>query len=286
MTTSNGRQSTQDVFGPLISGQWVAEHIDAPDVRVIDLRWYLDHRSGHAAYLAGHIPGAVFVDLDGPITGRTGEGLHPLPQLQNFERAMRDAGVNHHDRVVVYDDDGGFPAARLWWLLRYFGHRTVAVLDGGLSQWPGALSTAESRHQGGDFIAKPPTTDRAIGYEDVRRLPPSVLLLDARRPSRFRGEFEPREPRAGHIPGARNAHWRDNLGADQRFLSPEQLRHRFTSLGVRDGFEVVAYCGSGITACHNLLALELAGLPGGKLYPGSWSDWSYRPDAPAATGDA
>jgi thiosulfate/3-mercaptopyruvate sulfurtransferase len=272
-------------FGPLVEGRWLLDNLDRPDLRVIDFRWYLDGRSGQDAYRAGHIPGAVFVDLDREVTGKTGGGRHPLPDREAFERAMRAAGVAEDSRVVVYDDQGGFSAARLWFLLRYFGHPSASVLDGGLAAWPGDMSTEEVRPPAGDFRAAPPRENMKVDYEDLRRPLDRVTILDARSPERYRGEVEPLDPQAGHIPGARNAPWQGNLDGSQRYLSPAQLRQRFTELGVRDGADVVAYCGSGVSACQNLLALEVAGFPGARLYPGSWSEWSRKADAPVATGN-
>jgi len=272
-------------MGPLVDPGWLADHLDDPRVLVVDFRWYLDGRSGLEAYRSGHIPGAVFVDLDGEVTGpRPGAGRHPLPDGEAFQRAMRQAGVNRDSLVVVYDDQGGSPAARLWWLLRYFGHDEAAVLDGGLGAWTGELRTGDEAAPSGDFVAAEPRLDMKLDYEAVRELTGSHLLLDARPPVRFRGEQEPVDPVAGHIPGARNAPWEENLGPDQRLLSPEDLRRRFAATGVEDASNVVAYCGSGVSACMNLLAMEVAGLAGARLYPGSWSDWSKHPDAEIATG--
>jgi thiosulfate/3-mercaptopyruvate sulfurtransferase len=197
---------------------------------------------------------------------------------------MRRAGVRHDSRVVVYDDLGGFSAARLWWLLRYFGHPAVAVLDGGLQSWAGELSTEPETAGEDDFVAAAEQAQMKLDYPEVRSQGDRLVLLDARAPERFRGEVEPIDPRAGHIPGARSRPWQANLDQHRRFLSPEALRQGFEELGVRSGPEAVAYCGSGVSACHNLLALEIAGMPGGRLYPGSWSDWSTRPDAPVESG--
>lgn len=272
-------------FGPLAAAAWLAQHDDDPTVRVIDLRWYLDGRSGRAAYDAGHVPGAVFVDLDRVSGHELGRGRHPLPEPGQFERAMREAGVCGDSTVVVYDDAGGTVAARLWWMLRYFGHHRVAVLDGGLQAWPGPLSTEAFQPAPCDFVAAPPRTGMKVEHEDVRQLPPGAVLLDARAGERYRGETEPIDPKAGHIPGARSAPATGNLTVDRRFRPPDELRQRYEAAGVSDGASVVVYCGSGVNACHDLLALELAGLPGARLYPGSWSEWCTRPDAPVATGD-
>ncbi len=272
-------------FGPLIDAAWLADHREEPDVRVIDFRWYLDGRSGRAAYDAGHVPGAAFVYLE-EVTGHaSGAGRHPLPDGPAFERAMRAAGVGRGSRVVAYDDQGGYTAARLWWLLRYFGHDAAAVLDGGIQGWRGPLTAGSEKPAAGDFLAGPPREQLKVDYEALRESRGDLVLLDARAPERYRGAVEPVDPRAGHIPGARSAHYRGNLDATLRLLPAEVLRQRFAELGVTDGSRVVAYCGSGVSACQNLLAMEVAGLPGARLYPGSWSDWSSRPEAPAATAE-
>ena len=272
--------------GPLVDASWLAGHLDDPRVRVIDFRWE-EGRPGRAGYEAGHIPGAAFVDLEaeGSSGHGTGGGRHPLPQRGDFEEAMRAAGVDRDSLVVVYDDHGGFTACRLWWMLRYFGHAAVAVLDGGLAGWTGPLETGSPTIPRGDVVAREPRTGMKLDYDDVRHLPRDAVLLDARRAERYRGEEEPVDPRAGHIPGARSAPWGGNLDEGGRLRSPDELRRRFGDLGVHEGADVVAYCGSGVSACVNLLALEVAGLPGARLYPGSWSDWSTRPEAPVATGD-
>ncbi len=270
-------------FGPLVSPEWLNDHLHDPDLRVVDLRWYLDGRSGRAAYEGGHIPGAVFVDLESELSRRDGPGRHPLPERGRFAAAMRRAGVGRSTRVVGYDDVGGSVAARLWWLLRHFGHRAQAILDGGIRVWPGELEPGTNRVPPGDFSAARPRPGELADFEAVRDRPDGVLVLDARLPKRYRGEEEPVDPRAGHIPGARSAFWRGNLDAGGRFLDPGSLRRHYAELGVDDGRRVIAQCGSGVNACHLVLALELAGLPGGRLYEGSWSDWSRR-DAPLATG--
>jgi thiosulfate/3-mercaptopyruvate sulfurtransferase len=271
--------------GPLVDAAWLVDHHRDSDVRVVDLRWYLDGRSGQAAYDAGHVPGAVFVDLDAISGHEPGRGRHPLPEPGVFEAAMRAAGVGRDTTVVVYDDAGGSVAARLWWLLRYFGHDRAAVLDGGIQAWPGELGTEAERPPAGDFTAGAPREELKLEYEDVRRLPAGTLLLDARAGERYRGETEPVDPVGGHIPGARNAPATGNLGGDRRFRSPEELRRRYVALGAGAEREVVVYCGSGVSACHDLLAMELAGLTGARLYPGSWSEWTAHADAPVATGE-
>lgn len=265
--------------------EWLLEHVTDPDVRVIDFRWYLDGRDGPAAYRAGHIPGAVFLDL-ADVTGETGPGRHPLPSPERFAAALRAAGVSRSTRVVAYDDATSIPtAARLWWLLRHFGHAQAAVLDGGIQAWPGTLERGDEPPPApGDFQAAEPLLDEVVDAERVRDRAPETILIDARAPERYRGETEPVDPRAGHIRGALSAPWDSNLSPDGRMRSPEELRRRFAELGIAEGQQVIAYCGSGVSASHDLLALEVAGLPGGRLYEGSWSDWSRRDDLPAATG--
>lgn len=270
-------------FGPLVSAEWLQEHFRDPDVTVIDFRWYLLDRNGRDEYLRGHIPGAVFVDL-AAVTGaasKTNRGRHPLPANWQLQDEMQKAGVGEATKVVVYDDAGGSVASRLWFLLGWFGHGAQAVLDGGLQAWRGPIATgSESPPLRGAFRSKPPDRTRILEFEAVQQLE-GVPLLDARAGDRYRGEREPVDPKAGHIPGALSAPWSDNLGPDDRFKSPAELRTRFTELGADNG--AVLYCGSGVNATHDLLAMEIAGLSGGRLYAGSWSDWSNR-DAPVATG--
>jgi len=268
-------------FGPIVSPEWLRDHIDDPGLRVIDFRWSLKGGSGREAYDHAHIPGAVFVELEA-VTGKEGGGRHPLPAGEQFEREMRKAGVSPDTSVVVYDDAGGSIAARLWFLLRWFGHESQAVLDGGIGAWRGSLEERAQPVSQGTFRAARPDRSRVLDFDEVRRLTGAVLL-DARLGERYRGEVEPVDPKAGHIPGALSAPWQENLGPDGRFKSPEELRRRFADLGVDDETGAVAYCGSGVNATHDLLAMEIAGLKNGRLYAGSWSDWSNR-DAPIATG--
>ena len=277
-------------FGPLVSPDWLREHGADKDLRIVDFRWYLTGRQGRDAYLGGHIPGAVFVDLDA-VTGK-GPGRHPLPAKQQFQDEMRRAGISDSTRVVVYDDAGGSIAARLWFLLGWFGHGAQAVLDSGLQGWGQPLEVEVPAVPAGKFKARAPQRSRILDFEQVSRLSKGGrggagarrVLIDARVGERYRGEREPIDPKKGHIPGAVSAPWIDNLDADARFKSPEELRRRYEALGVDGNNGAVVYCGSGVNACHDLLALELAGLSDVRLYEGSWSDWSSR-DAPVATGD-
>ncbi len=265
-------------FGPLVDAGWLRAHLGDEDVRVVDFRWYLQGREGRDEYAKGHIPGAVFVGLE-EVTGE-GPGRHPLPSRGQFEAAMRRAGVNTQTRVVVYDDSGGSVAARLWFLLCLFGHDRQAVLDGGLQAWGGPVDTAAPGVRAGDFIAAEPDRSLILDFEAVRATR-DMPVIDARLGERYRGETEPVDPRAGHIPGALNAPYTGNLDAERRFKPPAELRARYAELGAEQG--AVFYCGSGVNATHDILAMEVAGLPGARLYEGSWSDWSRR-DLPLATG--
>jgi thiosulfate/3-mercaptopyruvate sulfurtransferase len=269
-----------------VSALLTTEELAALAPALLDVRWSLGGPPGRAEYERGHIPGAVFVDLDAELAAPPGPGgRHPLPDRAAFEAAMRRAGVRSDRPVVVYDDSGSAGAARAWWLLRYFGHPDVRVLDGGLAAWVASgrpLSIDAPVPEPGDFDARPggmPVVDAA----GAASLAEWGVLLDARAPERFRGEREPIDPVAGHIPGAVNAPSADNVGADGRFLAAAALRDRFAAAGVREGIDVGAYCGSGVTAAHEVLALELAGFRAA-LYPGSWSEWITDPDRPVAGG--
>ncbi len=266
-------------FGPLVDAGWLREHLADADVRVIDFRWYLQGRDGRSEYQRGHIPGAVFVDLEA-VTGSHGAGRHPLPTSSQFEREMQKAGVSSSTRVVAYDDAGGSVAARLWFLLGYFGHRAQAVLDGGLPVWSSPLETEAPGVVPGDFTSQPPDQSLVLDFEAVRKLR-DVPVVDARAGDRYRGEREPVDPKAGHIPGAVSAPFSENLGADGRFKSAHELRAQYERLGAAEG--AVFYCGSGVNATHHLIGMQIAGLPNARLYAGAWSDWSRR-DAPVATG--
>jgi thiosulfate/3-mercaptopyruvate sulfurtransferase len=250
-----------------------------PRPTLLDVRWELGRPSQRDAYEAVHIPGAAFVDLDAELSGPPGSGgRHPLPDPEPFQAAMRAAGVSNGRLIVCYD---GAAAARAWWLLRYFGHEQVAVLDGGLEAWVsagGPLESGAPTIEPGNFTARPggmPLLD-APGAAEIAS---NGVLLDARAPERYRGDVEPVDPVAGHIPGARNRPATDNLLPDGRFRPGEVLRRQFARLGVRDDADVGAYCGSGVTAAQEVLALELAGCSAA-LYVGSWSEWITDPDRP------
>ena len=256
--------------------------------RLLDVRWKLGGPPGRPLYEAGHIPGAVYVDLDTELAGHglPTDGRHPLPGVGVLQAAARRWGLNRGERVVVYDDLSALSAARAWWLLRYAGVDQVRVLDGGLAAWIRAGFPLES----GDVIPEPGTIELSYGHlpaldgDAAAAVARDGVLLDARAGERYRGAVEPFDPRAGHIPGALSAPTSDNLGADGRFLTPDRLAARFAALGVTADGPVGAYCGSGVTAAHEVLALELAGFDG-VVYPGSWSAWSNDPDRPVATGD-
>ncbi|MDQ6857292.1 MAG: sulfurtransferase [Candidatus Dormibacteraeota bacterium] len=254
---------------------------------LLDVRWSLGGPPGLQEYRAGHLPGARFIDLDHDLAGPPGRGRgrHPLPDTAVFEAAMRGAGVSDGSAVVVYDAGGGLSAARAWWLLRHHGHRDVRLLDGGLAAWVAdghQLDADEPPTSRGDFTAGPGTTP-LLDAAGAARLAREGVLLDARAGQRFRGENEPIDPVAGHIPGARSAPTTGNLWADGTFLAPDALRARFSELGASRDAAVGAYCGSGVTAAHEVLALALAGIPAA-LYAGSWSEWVSDRSRPVAVG--
>lgn len=283
---------------PLVSAEWLAAHLG--DVVVADVRWYLDGRSGHDAYLQGHIPGAVFVDLDRDLSAppEQSRGRHPLPEPEEFARAMGARGIGDADPVVAYDDNGGSIAARLWWMLDAAG-RQAAVLNGGLQAWLGKggaaaagapgrpLEAGEARRPAATFTPQPWPAKLLASADDIDRLrgDQEALVIDARAPERYSGALESIDPRAGHIPGAWNAPWAGNLNpGNGRFRDPGALRGRFAALGPGQPSEIAVYCGSGVTACHDVLALRLAGIQA-RLYVGSWSQWSADKERPLATGD-
>jgi thiosulfate/3-mercaptopyruvate sulfurtransferase len=246
----------------------------APPV-VLDVRWHLAGPPGIEAYRRGHLPGAVFVDLDRDLAGPPGPaGRHPLPPAGAFQEAMRRAGVARDSLVVVYDDADSTAAGRAWWILRYFGHLRVRVLDGGYRAWVESgrpVTSAVPAPAPGDFTARPGGLP-LLDADGAAALAGDGVLLDARAGERFRGEVEPIDPVAGHIPGAVSAPTVGNVGVDGRFLPPELLRERFAKLGATDAVDVGVYCGSGVTAAHEVLALSVAGVPAA-LYVGSWSNW-------------
>jgi thiosulfate/3-mercaptopyruvate sulfurtransferase len=274
---------------PLISAKALAAALDAAKPpTVLDVRWQLAGGADRAAYQAGHVAAAAFVDLDRDLAGPAGDGgRHPLPERAMFEAAMRRCGVRNDRPVVAYDAGDLLGAARAWWVLGWFGHRDVRVLAGGLRAWVDAglpLVTTEPARVASEFTARPGGRP-ALDATDAARVAREGALLDARTPVRFRGEEEPVDPVAGRVPGARNAPHASMFDADGRLLPPEALRKRFAELVVGDGTEVGAYCGSGVTAAVSVLALTVAGYDGAALYPGSWSEWITDPSRPVATGE-
>lgn len=257
--------------------------LGAPRLRLFDCRFSLaDPWRGRADYHAGRIAGAVYVHLDRDLAQNPGggRGRHPLPAMQTFVRTLRRLGLKAGDDAVVYDDAGGAIAARMWWMLRWAGHESARLLNGGLQAWlragfaldtaPPSLSSSPSR-----FTAIADDTMTVNTAEVEQRAQKRFILVDARAAVRYRGEKEPIDPVAGHIPGALNLPFEENLDGDGRFLAPQKLRERFARIGVdeKNAAAVVHMCGSGVTACHNVLAMECAGLGGSHLYPGSWSAW-------------
>ncbi|MGV9251088.1 sulfurtransferase [Streptomyces sp. NPDC003697] len=276
----------------IISAADLASELAGPNPPVLlDVRWQLSVAraageppfDGRAAYRAGHLPGAVYVDLDRELAAPPGAGgRHPLPDVGEFGAAMRRAGVSSGRPVIVYDGGQGWAAARAWWLLRWAGHPDVRVLDGGLTAWDGPLETAVPEPAEGDFSPAPGDLP-LLDADAAGALARSGLLFDARAGERYRGEVEPIDPVGGHIPGAVSAPTTENVGPDGRFLSAEQLRARFEALGADGGRDVGVYCGSGVSAAHEVLALAVAGIPAA-LYAGSWSEWVSDPARPVAAG--
>lgn len=257
---------------------------DNPPV-ILDVRWQLGDDRGHDHYREGHVPGAVFVDLDRELAAAPSpqRGRHPLPDITDLQAAARRWGIDDRSPVVVYDDVGNLASARAWWLLRWGGHSDVRLLDGGLGAWRDAglrLSSGDTTPRAGSVTLTP-------GHLPVAEIDEvaatSARVVDARATERYRGEVEPVDPRAGHIPGAISVPTAGNVGADGRFLPADDIRKRFADNGIGDSDEVIAYCGSGINAAHEIAALEIAGIRA-TLFPGSWSQWSSDPDRPVATG--
>jgi thiosulfate/3-mercaptopyruvate sulfurtransferase len=283
-------------YDTLISAEKLATELaSAAPPLVFDCSFDLTNPdAGRQAYEAAHLPGAFYLHLETVLSGRkTGfNGRHPLPGRDTFAESMAALGVSDDTQVVAYDNSGGMYAARLWWMLRWAGHDAAAVLDGGLAAWKNASlplsSEASSAPPRGRFSLRESLV-HTLGYSDIQANigSPAKLVIDARAPDRFRGENETLDKIGGHIPGARNRLFKDNLGADGRFKPADQLRAEFDAVtGGRPAHELVNQCGSGVTACHNILAMEIAGLRGSALYPGSWSEYSAQPDANIAVGDS
>lgn len=283
-------------YTTLISAVELTQNLATPDWVILDCRHDLAHpAAGLSAFNAGHIPHAQFVhldnDLSGPKIGPDGQfrGRHPLPQRDVFIDTLRDWGINDSTQVIAYDAQGGMFAARLWWMLRWVGHDAVAVLDGGFPAWAllheVPLSAEHAAILRGTIKDRAPSVGTVSAADLLANLASPVrTVLDARAPDRFRGENETLDAVGGHIPGAKNRFFRDNLQADGCFKPAAQLRAEFGAI-ISEPQATVSQCGSGVTACHNLLAMEIAGLPGAALYPGSWSEWCADPARPVATGD-
>jgi thiosulfate/3-mercaptopyruvate sulfurtransferase len=280
-------------FSTIVDTATLASHLDDPGWLAVDARAALgDLDYGRHAYDEAHVPGAVFADLNRDLSTEpgNGRGRHPLPDLATMVATFGSLGIGPGTQVVVYDDADGMYASRLWWMLRYLGHDAVAVLDGGWSKWRAEdrpVSAERVRPAPREFrgVANPAMTIDAVEV-DALRADASQLLVDSRSPDRYRGENETIDPVAGHIPGARNRFFKTNVNADGTMRAAEDLRREFEALldGVRPE-RVAFYCGSGVTACQNLLAIEHAGLAGARLYPGSWSEWISDPAHAIATGD-
>jgi thiosulfate/3-mercaptopyruvate sulfurtransferase len=275
-------------FTTLISTNALAARLGDPAYTIVDCRFRLDDVGwGEREWRAGHIPGAVYAhldrDLSAPKTGKNGR--HPLPDVAVLARTLGRLGISSGRQVVAYDQDNGMFASRLWWLLRWVGHDAVAVLDGGFAKWVSegrSISTIEEQHEPGEFHPAP-RAGMTVAADEVNALrrDPNWRLVDSRAPERYRGEVEPMDPVAGHIPGAANHFFQENIGERGTFRTPEDLRARFAPVfGGVPPDHVVFYCGSGVQACQNLLALEHAGVSGVKLYPGSWSEWCSDPSRP------
>jgi thiosulfate/3-mercaptopyruvate sulfurtransferase len=278
-----------DVIAPVVDASFLAAH---PGAVVADVRWYLDGRDGRTAFESAHLPGAVWVDLEAALAGHdqpTTEGRHPFPTPGAFARSMGELGIGDDSLVVAYDDGGGMTAGRLVAMLRMIG-RDAAVLDGGLTVWTNEGRPVESgpavQPTSAEFTAVPWPADRFASADDAfANAALGGAVIDARAAERFTGEVALIDPRPGHIPGARNAPWASVLGPDGRFRSPDELRAHFEALGADDG-STIAYCGSGVSACMNVLAMEMAGLTPPRLFVASWSGWSADDSRPVELGPA
>lgn len=276
---------------PIVSPEWVLGRLGDDSVFLADVRWYLDGRSGREAFEAGHLPGATFVDMDTDLSDHSQPataGRHPLPSAAHFATAMGRLGLDDETPVIAYDDSGGATAGRLVVMLRSIGRR-AALLDGGLKKWIGSIETGAGRvRPAKQFTAVDWPRDRFASADEVAKAAasPVMTVLDARSGDRYRGETEPIDPRGGHVPGARNAPWAANLdAATGRFKEPMALRIAYEAVGVTDAASTICYCGSGVSACADVLGIEHAGLGTPRLFVASWSGWSSDPARPVATGD-
>jgi thiosulfate/3-mercaptopyruvate sulfurtransferase len=273
----------------LISAEELMSRLaDGDRTRILDVRWRLDRPDGRPEYLAGHIPGAVYVSLDDDLSahGEPTDGRHPLPDAAQLQASAQRWGIDDGDTVVVYDDLGSMSASRAWWVLTDAGVADVRILDGALRGWVdagGALENGEPSIPPGNVTLTSGALAR-MSIDDAAAVAADGVLLDVRAPERYRGDVEPIDPRAGHIPGAVNLPTAGNNDETGRFLAADALRERFSAAGVADDAAVGAYCGSGVAASHTYVALTLAGFSP-QLYPGSWSQWSNHPERPVATGD-
>ncbi len=282
------RGSDKETCGLLVNADWLAPRLGRPDVKIVDTRFNLsDTSAGRRAYEAAHLPGAVYMHLDDDLSGlvTSGSGRHPLPPAEEFAARLGASGIGNADIVVIYDAAGGAIAARCWWMLRWLGHQRAAILDGGFSAWKAGgypLASGRSPVSPEVYEARPrpwmvASTDDVL--DGMTR--GDILLVDAREPERFQGLTEPIDAVAGRVPGAVNFPFRDNLATDDRLLPAPELRKRWIGkLSGRAPGQVVCMCGSGVTACLDLLAMELAGLGGARLYAGSWSEWIRDPGRP------
>jgi thiosulfate/3-mercaptopyruvate sulfurtransferase len=269
-------------FEPVVDARWLDEHRD--DVVLVDCRWYLDGRSGRDEYREGHLPGAVYIALDQWLADRGSpeRGRHPLPPPEVFAEGMARHGISDESVVVAYDDAGGVIAARLVWILRATGHH-AALLNGGLNAHRGPLTPGDSAPgERGVFTPRPWPAAKLADESDVRHF--SGVVVDARNRDRYEGAPDPVDSRFGHIPGAQSVPCRAHLDSQGFLLEPAVLRAAFAAVGVENDTPVISYCGSGVTACHNLLVMEWVGVGAGRLYPGSWSHYSSDPTRPIATG--
>jgi thiosulfate/3-mercaptopyruvate sulfurtransferase len=266
---------------PLVSATWLKEQLSTSnDLRLVDTRWYLDGRQGKTIYQAGHLPGAVYADMESDLSGEKRlpwGGRHPLPEPTDFAHVLVKLGIGPLTHVVAYDDDGGSRAARLWWMMKYYGHTGgCSLLDGGIQAWEASGGQLET----GEVTVEPAREqhlipNRALIVEaSTLRHNQELILIDARSADRYAGQFEPVDARPGHIPRAKNMPYSKNLANDKTFLPSAELRTLYEKIGANQGDKAVVYCGSGVTACHNLIAMELAGWQGVRLYPGSYSEWS------------